>query len=87
MLVICLTASTYESGDFNSSGQIDMEITAPERSSAMRQKWVSLSSASQDAFGVPIQVIPLSKLTPSKRKSLALQLRLELEQRKLSHRG
>ncbi|KAG9158266.1 hypothetical protein Leryth_000391 [Lithospermum erythrorhizon] len=58
-------------------------MTAPEQSSALRQKWVNLNSASQDGFGIPIQVIPLSKLTPSKRKSLVLQLRSELEQIRL----
>ncbi|KAG9158959.1 hypothetical protein Leryth_013331 [Lithospermum erythrorhizon] len=69
-----------------------MEINAPDQSSSLRQKWVNLNSASQDGFAAPIKVIPLSKLTPSKRKGLALQLRSELEhirlmQRKLeSHR-
>uniref|UniRef100_A0A5B7C0K2 Putative transcription factor GTE8 isoform X2 n=1 Tax=Davidia involucrata TaxID=16924 RepID=A0A5B7C0K2_DAVIN len=70
----------YESEGSGSSGRVDMEITASEDSSAPMRKCINLNSAMHDGFGVPMQVLPLSKLSPSERKDLVLRLRAELEQ-------
>ncbi|KAA8530129.1 hypothetical protein F0562_004838 [Nyssa sinensis] len=73
-------APNYESEGSGSSGRVDMEITASEYSSAPMRKCINPNSATHDAFGIPIQVLPLSKLSPSERKDLVLRLRAELEQ-------
>ncbi|KAA8548201.1 hypothetical protein F0562_004538 [Nyssa sinensis] len=73
-------APNYESEGSGSSGRVDMEITGSEDSSAPMRKCINLNSAMRDGFGVPIQVLPLSKLSPSERKDLVLRLRSELEQ-------
>lgn len=69
-----------ESEGSGSSGRVDAEVSASEHSSAPRKKWINLSSASRDGFDVPIQALPLSKLSQSEKKNLALRLRGELEQ-------
>ncbi|KAK4417867.1 Transcription factor GTE8 [Sesamum alatum] len=69
-------APHYESEGSGSSGRID----SAEDCSALTRKWVDLNSASRDGFAVPIQVIPLSKLSSYERKSLVLRLTSELEQ-------
>ncbi|KAG6424791.1 hypothetical protein SASPL_115211 [Salvia splendens] len=51
--------------------------------SASKRKWVDLNSASRDGFSVPIQIIPLSKLSSFERKDLVLRLTLELEKIRL----
>ncbi|KAK4392900.1 Transcription factor GTE8 [Sesamum angolense] len=69
-------APHYESEGSGSSGRID----SAEDCSALTRKWIDLNSASRDGFAVPIQVIPLSKLSSYERKSLVLRLTSELEQ-------
>ncbi|XAR51972.1 hypothetical protein NMG60_11006785 [Bertholletia excelsa] len=70
----------YESEGSGGSGQVDTEITASDDSSAPRRKCINLNSATRDGFGVPIQILPLSKMLPSERRDLVLRLRAELEQ-------
>lgn len=69
-----------ESEGSGSSGRIDTEITVSEDSNVPARKCISLNSSRRDAFGVPMQVHPLSKLLPFQRKDLVLKLRSELEQ-------
>ncbi|XP_027101957.1 transcription factor GTE8-like isoform X2 [Coffea arabica] len=69
----------YESEGSGSSARLEAEITASEDSTAPRQKWVDVNSALRDGFDVPVQVVPLSKLSLSEKKSLILRLRSELE--------
>lgn len=69
-----------ESEGSGSSGRIDTEITASEDSSVPMRKCISLNSNNCDAFGVPMQVLPLSNTLPTERKELIRRLKLELEQ-------
>ncbi|XP_059641356.1 transcription factor GTE9-like [Cornus florida] len=73
-------APNYESEGSGSAGPVDMEVTASEDSGALMRKCINLNSATRDGFGVPIHVLPLSKLSPHERKDLVLRLRAELEQ-------
>ncbi|KAL1536543.1 hypothetical protein AAHA92_29178 [Salvia divinorum] len=68
-------APHYESEGSGSSGRID----SVDGSSAAKRKWVDLNSASRDGFTVPVQIIPMSKLSSLERKSLARRLMSELE--------
>ncbi|KAI3725953.1 hypothetical protein L1987_65749 [Smallanthus sonchifolius] len=51
-----------------------------ENSSGPRKKWIKLSSASNDGFGVPIRSIPFPTLASSERQKWLLRLRSELDQ-------
>ncbi|XP_057996380.1 transcription factor GTE8 isoform X2 [Hevea brasiliensis] len=63
-----------------SSGRIDIEVTASEDSSAPTRKCINLNSNKEDTFGVPKQVLSLSRMSPSERKVVIHRLRFELEQ-------
>lgn len=65
-----------ESEGSGSSGRIDYT----EDSCAPMRKWIDLNSASRDGFAVPMQIIPLTKLSSFERKNLALRLTSELDQ-------
>ncbi|KAH7577233.1 hypothetical protein JRO89_XS01G0225400 [Xanthoceras sorbifolium] len=69
-----------ESEGSGSSGRIDTEITASENSSAPTRKCISLNSDKLEAFGVPVQRLSLSSMSPPERKDLMCRFRLELEQ-------
>ncbi|XP_012079887.1 transcription factor GTE10 isoform X2 [Jatropha curcas] len=69
-----------ESEGFGSSGRVDTEMTASEDSYAPKRKCISLNLDSYDGFGVPTQVLSLSKMSRSERKELELRLKRELEQ-------
>lgn len=69
-----------ESEGSGSSGRIDTEITVSEDSSFPARKSISLNSSRCDAFGAPLQVVPLSNMSLSQRKDLVQRLRSELEQ-------
>ncbi|KAA8540709.1 hypothetical protein F0562_024372 [Nyssa sinensis] len=69
-----------ESEGFGSSGRVDMEMTASEDSCAPKRKCISLNVDSYDRYGVPIQILSLSKMSQSERKDLELRLKSELEQ-------
>ncbi|CAJ1784480.1 unnamed protein product [Sphenostylis stenocarpa] len=69
-----------ESEGSGSSGRIDTEITVSEDSSIPARKCISLNSSRRDAFGAPMQVVPLSNMSLSQRKDLVQRLRSELEQ-------
>ncbi|KAL5797133.1 hypothetical protein ACOSQ2_001953 [Xanthoceras sorbifolium] len=69
-----------ESEGSGSSGRIDTEITASENSSAPTRKCISLNSDKLEAFGVPVQRLSLSSMSPPERKDLMRRFRLELEQ-------
>ncbi|KAK4350641.1 hypothetical protein RND71_029954 [Anisodus tanguticus] len=69
-----------ESEGFGSSGRVDIERTASEDSCAPKWKSVCLNADGYDRFGVPIQVMSLSKMSRSERKGLGIRLRNELEQ-------
>ncbi|GFY84632.1 global transcription factor group E8 [Actinidia rufa] len=73
-------APTYESEGSGSLGRVDTEITVSEDSSAPKRKCINLNVATHDGFGIPMQILPLSKMSPSERKDLELKLRAELEQ-------
>lgn len=73
-------AANYGSEGSGSSGRFDARIAASGHSIAPQQRWININSSSHDGFAVPIQVIPLFKLSPSERKNLVLQLRSDLEQ-------
>lgn len=67
-----------------SSGQIDTEITVSEDSTGPSKKSISLNSIRhrhrRGAFGAPIQILPLSKLSPIEVQGLKQRLRSEIEQ-------
>ncbi|KAK7373405.1 hypothetical protein VNO80_06812 [Phaseolus coccineus] len=69
-----------ESEGSGSSGRIDTEITVSENSSIPARKCISLNSSRRDAFDAPMQVVPLSNMSHSRRKDLVQRLRSELEQ-------
>ncbi|PSR87504.1 Transcription factor like [Actinidia chinensis var. chinensis] len=73
-------APNYESEETGSSGRVDTDITVSENSSAPRRKCINLNSITRNGFGVPIQVLPISKMSPSQREDLVISLRSELEQ-------
>lgn len=73
-------ATNYGLEGSGSSGRLDARIAVSGHSMTPQQRWINLNSSSHDGFAVPIQVIPLSKLSPSERKNLVLQLRSDLEQ-------
>lgn len=60
------------------SRRIDIEITASEDSNVPKRKCISLNSKKCDAFGVPMQVLPLSNMLRSERKDLIHRLKLKL---------
>ncbi|XP_047333685.1 transcription factor GTE8-like [Impatiens glandulifera] len=72
--------SSPQSEQSGGSGGIDTERTASEDSNDPRRKCIDLNSAARDVFGVPIRVLPLSKMSASERKNLVVRLRSELEQ-------
>ncbi|KAK9278613.1 hypothetical protein L1049_028186 [Liquidambar formosana] len=69
-----------ESEGFGSSGRVDTEMTASEDSCAPKRKCISLNVDGYDSFGVPIQVLSVSKMSRSERKDLELRLKMELKQ-------
>ncbi|CAI9277158.1 unnamed protein product [Lactuca saligna] len=69
----------YESEGSGCSGRDDMDASGYEDSINHRKKWIKLSSALSDGFGVPVHVVPLSKLSPIEKKKLLLQLKSELD--------
>ncbi|CAN4087949.1 unnamed protein product [Withania somnifera] len=69
-----------ESEGFGSSGRVDIERTASEDSCAPKRKSICLNADGNDRFGVPIEVMSLSKMSRSERKGLGVRLRNELEQ-------
>ncbi|KZV56301.1 hypothetical protein F511_00298 [Dorcoceras hygrometricum] len=69
-------ASRYESEGSGSSDHIE----STEASAALMRKWIDLNSASRNGFAIPVQILPLSKLSSFDRKNLALRLTAELEQ-------
>ncbi|KAL2320248.1 hypothetical protein Fmac_029217 [Flemingia macrophylla] len=62
-----------------SSGRMDTQISVSEDSAIPARKCISLNSRGNDAFGVPMQVVPLSNLSPFQRKDLVDRLSSELE--------
>ncbi|XVF11581.1 hypothetical protein REPUB_Repub08aG0039500 [Reevesia pubescens] len=69
-----------ESESFGSSGRIYTEMMASQDSCAPKRRCISLKADSYDNFGVPTQVLSLSKMSRPERKDLELRLKLELEQ-------
>ncbi|KAL3829517.1 hypothetical protein ACJIZ3_018319 [Penstemon smallii] len=69
----------YESEGSGSSDQ----IISTEGSSMPMRKWIDLNSASRDGFSVPVQIIPLSKLSSFERRNLVIRLTSELEEVRL----
>lgn len=72
-----------ESEGFGSSGRVDTERTASEDSCAPKRKCISLNGDGHGRFGVPIQVLTLSKMSLPERRDLELRLKRELEQIKI----
>ncbi|XP_026381927.1 transcription factor GTE9-like isoform X1 [Papaver somniferum] len=66
-----------ESEGLGSSGRLDTERTASDDSCAPKRKCISLNV---DSFGVPMQVISLSKFSAIEKKELETRLKAELEQ-------
>ncbi|XP_077211915.1 transcription factor GTE10-like [Tasmannia lanceolata] len=76
-----LTVETMgESEGFGSSGRVDTEMTASEDSCAPKRKCISLNADKSDGFGVPLQLLSVSKMSKSQKKELQLKLRAELDQ-------
>ncbi|KAA8542157.1 hypothetical protein F0562_023309 [Nyssa sinensis] len=69
-----------ESEGFGSSGRVDTEMTASEDSCAPKRKCISLNVDGYDRYGVPIQILSLSRMSQTERKELKLRLKSELEQ-------
>ncbi|XP_062029109.1 transcription factor GTE10-like isoform X2 [Rosa rugosa] len=70
-----------ESEGFGSSGRVDAEMTASEDSCApSKRKCISLNVDGYDSFGLPMQVLQLSRMSRTERKDLEVRLNLELEQ-------
>ncbi|XP_050379273.1 transcription factor GTE8 isoform X2 [Argentina anserina] len=70
-----------ESEGFGSSGRVDTEMTASEDSCApSKRKCISLNVDGHDSFGLPMQVLQLSRMSRSERKDLEVRLSFELEQ-------
>ncbi|XWS51369.1 hypothetical protein CRYUN_Cryun12cG0171000 [Craigia yunnanensis] len=69
-----------ESEGFGSSGRVETEMTASEDPCAPKRKCISLNADSYDNFGVPMQVLLLSKMSRPERRDLELRLKMELEQ-------
>ncbi|CAL1389047.1 unnamed protein product [Linum trigynum] len=75
-----------ESEGFGSSGRVETEMIASENSYAPKRKCVSLNLVGYESFGVPMQVLSLSKMSKSERKNLELRLKTELEQVRIIQR-
>ncbi|XP_043704030.1 transcription factor GTE10-like isoform X2 [Telopea speciosissima] len=71
---------TMGESDFGSSGRVDTEMTASDDSCAPKRKCISLNVDRCDGFGVPLQVLSVSKMSHSERKDLGMRLRADLEQ-------
>ncbi|KAJ0785421.1 putative chromatin remodeler Bromodomain family [Helianthus annuus] len=69
-----------DSEGYGSSGRVDMEITGSDDSCAPRNKSMNLNSDSYQPFGVPMQVLSLSKMSGIERKQLESRLKRELVQ-------
>lgn len=69
-----------ESEGSGCSGHDGNETFGYENSSGSRKKWIKLSSASHDGFGVPVRSIPLPTLASSEKQKWLFQLRSELDQ-------
>ncbi|KAL8142015.1 hypothetical protein V2J09_015047 [Rumex salicifolius] len=69
-----------ESEGLGSSGRVDAEPTLSQDSCMRRQKCIRLNGDSYNQFGVPVQVLSLSKISRSDRKGLEFKLRRELDQ-------
>ncbi|XP_060194035.1 transcription factor GTE8-like isoform X2 [Lycium barbarum] len=76
-------ATNYGSEGSGSSGRFDPRIAVSGHSIGPQQRWININSSSHDSFAVPIQVIPLSKLSQSERKNMVLQLKSDLEQTRI----
>lgn len=69
-----------ESEGFDSTGRVDMEMTASEDSCGPKRKRISLNVDGYDTFGVPMQVLSLSRMSRFERKDLVLKLKTDLDQ-------
>jgi hypothetical protein len=66
------------------SGRMDTEMTVSgDDTRVSGRKCVSLNSGRRGAYGVPMQVVPLSKLSALQRKDLANRFKSELERVRL----
>ncbi|CAI8612128.1 unnamed protein product [Vicia faba] len=66
------------------SGRMDTDNTVSEEDNRIsRRKCIGFDSGLRGEFGVPIQVVPLSKLSALQRKDLANRFRSDLEQVRL----
>ncbi|KAK1427710.1 hypothetical protein QVD17_16403 [Tagetes erecta] len=68
-----------DSEGHGSSGRVDKETAAGEDSCVPRNKSMNLNGNSYQQFGVPMQVISLSKLSRFERKELKSRLKRELQ--------
>ncbi|KAI5569402.1 hypothetical protein BDE02_12G075000 [Populus trichocarpa] len=75
-----------ESEGFGSSGRVDTEMTASGDSFAPKRKCISLNVDGYDTFGVPSQILSLSKMSRPERKDLEIRLKNDLEQVRILHR-
>ncbi|KAI3759461.1 hypothetical protein L6452_07309 [Arctium lappa] len=69
-----------ESEVFGGSGRVDGGVVASEELRAPKRKCINLSGDGSEQFGVPFQVLSLSKLSSFQRKDLVMRLKHELEQ-------
>nr|XP_043639027.1 transcription factor GTE9-like [Erigeron canadensis] len=69
-----------ESEGSGCSGRVDMDVSGYGESSGYKKKWIKLSSALHDGFGVPVHVVPLTKMSSTEKKNWLFRLRGELDQ-------
>lgn len=72
-----------ESEGLGSSGRADTDMNLSEGSCTRRRKCFSSNGDGCNQFGVPVQVLSLSKISRSERRNLEFKLRRELEQVKI----
>ncbi|KAJ6386872.1 hypothetical protein OIU78_016742 [Salix suchowensis] len=73
-----------ESEGFGSSGRVD--VTASEDSFAPKRRCISVNVDGYDTFGVPSQILSLSKMSRQERKDLESRLKNELDQVRIFQR-
>ncbi|KAL3654950.1 hypothetical protein CASFOL_000736 [Castilleja foliolosa] len=68
-----------ESEGFGRSGRGGVELSASQDPCSPNRKCISLNVAGFDWSVVPIQYLPLSKMSPSEKRDLEIRLKIDLE--------
>ncbi|KAL8056549.1 hypothetical protein ABFX02_04G126300 [Erythranthe guttata] len=82
-----LLSDSMEAGGFGSSGRFDAGLTASQDTFVPNRKYISLGGDGYDRSVVPVQLLPLSKMSSFERRESEVRLKSELEQvRKLQRK-